>query len=79
PVALVPTLPAIRPPPEPPLLFEAPLSYDDRFASVLRVQKPRLDRQRRRSLTVVLPVLCLLVVLGSVSAWATSDRRNGFA
>ena len=78
-MALVPTLPAIRPPPEPPLLFEAPLSYDDRFASVLRVQKPRLDRQRRRSLTVVLPVLCLLVVLGSVSAWATSDRRNGFA
>lgn len=75
---IVPAVPARSAAAHPPLTFEASLTYADRLAGHMHLQWPRLARQRRRILTIGLPVLWLVAVLGTVSAWVTADGRRDF-
>ena len=78
----LPVVPAIsgRPPvPDAPLAFEAPLTFEHRITGTLYAQRGALAAQRRRILTLGLPVLWFLALLGAVSAWATAGGRRSLS
>ena len=66
-------------PPDAPLTFEAPLTFADRITGNLYAQRGPLAAQRRRILTLGLPVLWFLALLGAVSAWATAGGRRSLS